>query len=180
MELAKDNVLLELLLLGILVSATLATYIKMSVFPAVLPATMAPTESASLAPTLVHPASALLRLVFPALLVLIMTPLQEHVMLFPTASMARWKFKESAPVFVLPIGISTKLLASVLVPAATSRTASAVVLSQLPPTSAPSLSSYKATPVYLSVSLVSTPIQSLAPAWPAHPLAKLAFLLTTV
>ena len=179
MVLVRGNVLLELLLLGILASATLAIYIKMSVFPAALPATMAPTESASLAPTLVRPASVLLRLASPALLVSITIQQLEHVMPSLTATMVKWNFKESAPGFAPPTGISTKLPASVLVPAATSRTALAVASSPLPPTSAPSLSSCKATPACLSVSLDSTPTQSLAPVWPAHPLAKLAFLPTT-
>ena len=180
MVLARDSAQLELLLLGILASATLATYIKMSVFPAALPATTAQTESASLVPTLVHPALVMLRLASPAPLVSITIQLREPAMPFPTAHMVRWKFKVFALGFAPPIGISIKLLVSVLVPAASSRMALAAVLSPLPLTSAPSLSSCKAAPVWLSVSLDFTPTQPLAPAWPAHPLAKLASRLTIV
>ena len=161
-------------------SAISATYIKMSAFRTVLSATTDPTECAIPVPSLVLLAFLLQRLAFHVPPVSITIHLLEPVVLFPTATMVKWKFKVSAPGFALPIGISTRLPASALVPAATNRTALAAVLNLLPPTSAHSLSSCKATPACLSVSLVSTPIQSLAPAWPAHPLAKLAFLLTTV
>ena len=180
MGLARDSAQLELLLLGTLASVTLATYIRMSVFPVVLPAIYYQTVFASLVPTLAHPASELPQLVFPALLVSITIQQLEHVMPSPTATTVKWNFKESAPGFVLPTGISTKLPASVLVPAATSKTALAAASSPLPPTSVHSLSSCKATPVWLSASLDSTPTQRLAPAWPAHPLARLAFPLITV
>ena len=161
-------------------SAISATYIKMSAFRTVLSATTDPTECAIPVPSLVLLAFLLQRLAFHVPPVSITIHLLEPVVLFPTATMVKWKFKVSAPGFALPIGISTKLPASALALAATSRTALAAALSPLPPTSAPSLFSCKATPVWLSASLDSTLTQRLAPAWPAHPLAKLAFLLTTV
>ena len=180
MVLVRGNALLELLLSAILASVISATSIKMSVFLAALPATMDLTGFAVHVPSLALLALPLLRLAFPAPLVSIMTQLREPVMLFLIATTARSKFKESAPAFALPTGISTRLPVSVLVPAATSRMVLAAASSPLPPTSAPSLSSCKETPVWLSVKLVSTPTQRLAPACPAHPLARLAFLLITV